>query len=86
MPNDFSGWPEPEMASPEEERSYQIDMIKTGIRFFIFTSVLYAFLLWVVSIMLVRSNIIDGSISWTNSAIIAFLATFVRVWDRTFLK
>lgn len=78
-------WPEPDL-NPEEQRAYFIDVVKTGVRFFIFTSISYAFLLWVVAIMLERSNIIDGSISWVNSCIIAFLGTFIRVWDRTFFK
>jgi hypothetical protein len=85
MSESFSGWPEPEL-STEEQRAYQIDVIKTGIRFFIFTTICYSFFLWAVSNLLVESNIIDGSISWLNSCIIAFIGTFVRVWDRTFFK
>lgn len=81
----MSDWPEPELSSAEQ-REYQIDLLKTGIRFFIFTTLAYAFLLWAVSNLLADSNIIDGSVSWTNSALIAFLGTFVRVWDRTFFK
>jgi hypothetical protein len=85
MSNPFAQWPEPEI-NEEEQREYQIDLIKTGIRFFIFTSISYSFFLWVVSILLFQSNITDGSISWWNSCIIALLGTFVRVWDRTFFK
>lgn len=85
MSDPFAGWPEPEL-NEEEQRAFLIDTIKTGIRFFIFTTITYAFLLWVVSILLFNSNIIDGSISWLNSCIIAFIGTFARVWDRTFFK
>lgn len=81
----MSDWPEPELSSAEQ-REYQVDLVKTGIRFFIFTTLAYAFLVWVVSIVLANSNIIEGSVSWTNSALVAFLGTFVRVWDRTFFK
>lgn len=85
MSDPFAGWPEPEL-NEEEQRAFLIDTIKTGIRFFIFTTITYAFLLWVISILLFNSNIIDGSISWLNSCIIAFIGTFARVWDRTFFK
>ena len=85
MSDPFAGWPEPEL-STEEQRAYQIDLIKTGIRFFIFTGISYSFFLWVVSNLLAQSNIVEGSISWANCCIIAFLGTFVRVWDRTFFK
>jgi hypothetical protein len=85
MSEPFNGWPEPEL-NPEEQRAYMIDAVKTGIRFFIFTTIAYAFLLWVVTILLAESAIIEGSISWFNSCIIAFIGTFVRVWDRTFFK
>jgi hypothetical protein len=85
MSDPFAGWPEPEV-NEEEQRAYLIDVVKTGIRFFIFTSLTYSFLLWVVSILLYNSNITNGSISWPNSCLIAFIATFARVWDRTFFK
>jgi hypothetical protein len=85
MSDPFAGWPEPQI-SEEEQREYQMDLIKTGIRFFIFTGISYSFFLWVVSNLLAQSNIVDGSISWWNSCVIAFLGTFVRVWDRTFFK
>lgn len=73
-------------ASPEEERAYAWDVIATGVRFLLFTSVWYGFVIWIVSGFLEKANIAGGRLPWFASFLMAFLITFSRIWDRTFFN
>lgn len=86
MSDPFGEWPAPEMVSPEEERQYLLDVIKTGIRFMIFSIMGMTVFLWVAANILSKSGIIGGSISWTNCGILAFSAVLIRLWNSTFFK
>lgn len=79
-------WPAPDFVSPEEERAYLMDIIKTGIRFMIFSAISYALFLWVASRILMNSEIINGSLSWGNSLVLGFSTVVIRVWNSTFFK
>lgn len=79
-------WPAPDFANPEEERQYLLDIIKTGIRFMIFSGISYAVFLWVTARILMNSEIISGSLSWGNSVLLGFSAVVIRVWNSTFFK
>lgn len=72
--------------SDSEQRAYAWDVIKTGLRFLIFTTVLYTLCIWGFSNLLQRSNIISGNIDWHAAGIIGFGIIFLRLWDRTFFK
>lgn len=79
-------WPAPDFVNPEEEREYLVDIIKTGIRFMIFSAISYSVFLWVVSRILLNEEIINGALSWSNSVILGFSTVVIRVWNSTFFK
>ena len=75
-----------DFATPEEEREFMLDIVKTGLRFLAFTSLWYGFIVWTVLRALEANGIISGNLNWVQSCMIAFLVTFSRMWDRTFFR
>ncbi len=82
---DFPDWDAPEYSSADE-RAYAWDVIKTGIRFLVFTCLLYTLAIWGISNLLVKSGILSGSISWHYAGIISLGIILLRLWDKSFFK
>jgi hypothetical protein len=68
------------------ERAYAWDVVKTGFRFLVFTCLLYTLIIWGFSNLLVRSNILSGSVSWQYAGVISLGIIFLRVWNRALFK
>lgn len=82
---DFEDWDAPEYSSAEE-RAYAWDVIKTGIRFLVFTCLLYTIAIWGFVNLLFKSDILAGDVSWHYAGIMSFGIVMLRLWDRTFMK
>ena len=82
---DFEDWDAPELSSADE-RAYLLDVVKTGIRFLVFTCLLYTVGIWGFSNLLVRSGILSDSVSWHYAGIISFGIVVLRLWNKTFFK
>lgn len=86
MPNSFD-WDAPEIASTEdEERQYALDVVKTALRFCIFSVFLYTLIIWGFSNLLMKSNILPSSVPWHYAGILSMGIIVLRVWDKTFFK
>ena len=84
---DFPDWDEPEFAaSSKEEREYAWDLVKTGARFLIFTTLLYTLIIWGFSNLLFKNDILSGDLSWRHAGIFSFGIIVLRTWNRTFFK
>jgi|688.fasta_scaffold1083559_2 hypothetical protein len=82
---DFEDWDAPELSSADE-RAYLLDVVKTGIRFLVFTCLLYTVGIWGFSNLLVRSDILSGSISWQHAGIMSFGIVVLRLWNKSLFK
>lgn len=83
---EFDDWESDFPVGTTEETEYVWDVVKTGLRFLIFTCLLYTFFVWGISKILVRSDILSGEIRWHDAGLIALGIVFVRMWERTFFK
>lgn len=86
---DFEDW---ELKTPNlsataaEERAYAWDVVKTGFRFLIFTCLLYTFIIWGFTNLLVKSDILSGSVSWHHAGLMSLGIVFLKMWNQTFFK
>lgn len=84
---DFEDWDAPDFSpSSAEERAYAWDVIKTGMRFLIFTTLLYTLIIWGFVNLLFRSDILSGDISWHYAGILSFGVIVLRLWNKAFFK
>lgn len=69
-----------------DQRAYAWDLIKTGLRFLVFTCLLYTFIIWGFTNLLVDSDILSGSVSWLHAGVMSLGIILIRMWDKTFFK
>jgi hypothetical protein len=82
---DFEDW-DVNLNDAADQRAYAWDVIKTGLRFLVFTCLLYTFIIWGFANLLVKSDILSGDISWQHAGMMSVGIIFLRMWDRTFFK
>lgn len=82
---DFEDW-DVNLNDAADQRAYAWDVVKTGLRFLIFTCLLYTLIIWGFTNLLVKSDILSGAISWQHAGVMSFGIIFLRIWDRTFFK
>ena len=71
---------------PAELTSYQWSVIRTGLYFLIFSTLLQGAAIWVISQILETSGILSGSLAWTEAMIVSAVAVAISVWKKTFFK
>lgn len=76
----------PFVEEKEELTAYQWSVIRTGLLFLIFSTLLQGAGIWVISQILETSGILSGSLAWTEAMVLSAVAVAIGVWKKTFFK
>ena len=78
-------WERPRLGQnlEHQEPAFDARIARAGLVVFVISILLYAFVIWSLSIILRNSSIIDGSVSWSNAYMAAGILQVLRIIDRT---
>jgi hypothetical protein len=76
----------PPRVEEENLNSLNFDAARTGLMMTLISVNLYAAALWVISGFLHESGIVDGRLTWRQSAGTCLLVSFCRMWNRVFFQ
>jgi|LakMenEpi03Aug12_release.lakeMendotaPanAssembly.Ray.scaffolds.fasta_scaffold2392767_1 hypothetical protein len=82
-------WEPPKNPFEEETAeltAYQWSVIRTGLLFLIFSTLLQGAGIWAISQILESSEILSGSLEWTEAMVVSAIAVVMAVWKKTFFK
>jgi hypothetical protein len=78
--------PKNPLEDKEELTAYQWSVIRTGLFFLVFSTLLQGAGIWVISQILETSGILSGSLAWTEAMVLSAVAVAIGVWKKTFFK
>jgi membrane glycosyltransferase len=78
-------FPPPRNEKKEDQKSVATYR-RVGIAMLLLTMVLYSAAIWYLNWVLERAGAVDWRFEWMEITTVVAFATFIRIWDRAFMR